>query len=182
MILTADEIARATGCPASAVRANWPLLGAALADRGITGRAIEVMTAATIALETAYRFAPIREFGSDKYLAKYDTGALAKRLGNTPEADGDGIRYCGRGFFQHTGRDQYAQLSRALGVDLLAQPDLLLGPGLAAQAAAWYIDQHNLVTPAEAGDRELFRRRVNGGLNGFADFCRCVDRLTPASH
>ena len=29
----------------------------------------------------------------------YDTGTLAKRLGNTPEADGDGQLYKGRGLY-----------------------------------------------------------------------------------
>lgn len=37
----------------------------------------------------------VRELGSDEYLSKYDTGALAARLGNTPEADGDGQKYRG---------------------------------------------------------------------------------------
>lgn len=37
----------------------------------------------------------VRELGDDKYLSKYDTGNLAKRLGNTPEADGDGQKYKG---------------------------------------------------------------------------------------
>ncbi|WP_274887737.1 hypothetical protein [Pseudomonas sp. ITEM 17296] len=38
----------------------------------------------------------VRELGNDAYLARYDTGRLAERLGNTPAADGDGQRYCGR--------------------------------------------------------------------------------------
>lgn len=39
----------------------------------------------------------VRELGNDQYLSKYDTGRLAKRLGNTPEADGDGQKYRSRG-------------------------------------------------------------------------------------
>ena len=38
----------------------------------------------------------VRELGSDHYLGKYDTGSLAARLGNSPEADGDGQLYRGR--------------------------------------------------------------------------------------
>lgn len=36
-----------------------------------------------------------RELGNNAYFAKYDTGTLAKRLGNTPEADGDGAKFKG---------------------------------------------------------------------------------------
>lgn len=32
----------------------------------------------------------VRELGNDRYLSRYDTGRLAQRLGNTPDADGDG--------------------------------------------------------------------------------------------
>jgi putative chitinase len=39
------------------------------------------------------QFRYVCEFGGDQYLSKYDTGTLAARLGNTPEADGDGQKY-----------------------------------------------------------------------------------------
>lgn len=60
------------------------------------------------------QFRYVRELGGDQYLSKYDTGALAKRLGNTPEADGDGRKYLGRGLIQVTGRDNYLASSKAL--------------------------------------------------------------------
>jgi putative chitinase len=40
---------------------------------------------------------------------KYDTGDLAKKLGNTPEADGDGYLYRGRTGIQVTGKSNYRQ-------------------------------------------------------------------------
>lgn len=57
--------------------------------------------------ETAMTMQPIREYGSHKYLDKYDTARLAERLGNTPEDDDDGQLFAGRGFVQITGRDNY---------------------------------------------------------------------------
>lgn len=75
---------------------------------------------------------PIGEYGSDKYLSKYDTGRLAKQLGNTPEADGDGQFYKGRGYVMITGRANYEKFSKLLEIDLINNPDLALEPRYAA--------------------------------------------------
>ena len=45
---------------------------------------------------------------------------------NGPPESGDGYRYRGRGFIQLTKRLQYRSMSDKLGVDLIANPDLLL--------------------------------------------------------
>lgn len=92
------------------------------------------------ALATAWheaRLRPIHELGGPNYLSKYDTGPLAKALGNTPEADGDGILYAGRGLVQLTGRRNYENAGKMLGVDLLRQPDLALLPENAARILVW---------------------------------------------
>lgn len=82
--------------------------------------------------ETAHTMQPIKEYGSRAYLSKYDTGRLARVLGNTPEADGDGVKYAGRGFVQITGRTNYKRFSEKTGLDLLANPDYTLRPDVAA--------------------------------------------------
>lgn len=49
--------------------------------------------------------------------------AYGGRMGNGPEASGDGFRFRGRGFCQITGKTNYAKFSDLLGVDLVGTPD-----------------------------------------------------------
>ena len=124
------------------------------------------------------QFRYVRELGGDQYLSKYDTGTLAKRLGNTPEADGDGQKYRGRGLIQVTGRDNYYACSKALFGDdrLLRTPELLEQAEWACKSAAWYWNSRNLNALADAGDMNGLTRRINGGLNGLAERLELYDR------
>ena len=115
------------------------------------------------------QFRYVRELGNDQYLSKYDTGSLAKRLGNTPEADGDGQKYRGRGLIQITGRANYAECGEALGLDLVNHPELLEKPQHACMSAAWFWSSRGLNTLADAGKFDTITRRINGGQNGAAD-------------
>ncbi|QXG49235.1 glycoside hydrolase family 19 protein [Pseudomonas viridiflava] len=111
----------------------------------------------------------VRELGGSEYLSKYDTGKLAERLGNTPEADGDGQFYRGRGLIQVTGRANYAECGEALGLDLIKHPELLEQPEHAAMSAAWYWGSRGLNSLADKGDFLAITKRINGGTNGLAD-------------
>lgn len=113
----------------------------------------------------------VKELGSDRYLSRYDTGSLALRLGNTPEADGDGQFYCGRGLIQVTGRNNYRACSRALFGDerLLELPQLLEQPRWAAESAAWFWHSRGLNALADRGEFNRITRHINGGLNGLED-------------
>ncbi|NNA09518.1 glycoside hydrolase family 19 protein [Pseudomonas lundensis] len=115
------------------------------------------------------QFRYVRELGGDQYLSKYDTGSLAKRLGNTPEADGDGQKYRGRGLIQITGRANYIMCGEALALDLINQPELLEKPQHACMSAAWFWASRGLNTLADAGQFDTITRRINGGQNGAAD-------------
>ena len=89
--------------------------------------------------ETAFTMLPIVERGPRSYFDRYDpvranTDARRKRaraMGNVNE--GDGFRYRGRGYVQLTWKNNYALASRALGVDLVTNPDLALQPDIAYQ-------------------------------------------------
>jgi putative chitinase len=117
------------------------------------------------------QFRYVRELGGDQYLSKYDTGPLAARLGNTPEADGDGQKYRGRGLIQITGRDNYLVCSKALFGDdrLLRTPELLEQAEWACKSAAWFWNSRSLNALADKGDFQGITRRINGGLNGLAE-------------
>lgn len=91
---------------------------------------------ATADRETGGTMKPIKEWGGDHYFWKrYDPKGLnpqiAKRLGNT--VPGDGVRFCGRGLVQITGRANYAKASAKLGVDLVGNPSLALQQDIAAK-------------------------------------------------
>lgn len=111
----------------------------------------------------------LKELGNNKYLSKYDTGTLAKRLGNTPEADGDGQLYAGRGLIQITGKFNYGQVSQALFSDdrLLKNPEILEEPKYAALSAAWYWKKNRL--NSLSNDILAQTKAINGGLNGIED-------------
>ncbi|MYM37272.1 glycoside hydrolase family 19 protein [Duganella sp. FT94W] len=140
-------------------------LAAAMAEFGINTRPRAASFLAQVGHESG-QLQFVRELASG---AAYDTGTLAARLGNTPEADGDGQRYKGRGLIQITGRTNYAACGAALGLDLLAQPELLEQPVNACRSAAWFWRTHGLNELADAGDQVRVTRRINGGTNGLAE-------------
>lgn len=89
---------------------------------------------------------------------------------------GDGVRYKGRGLIQITGRSNYRDCGRALGVDLVAQPQRLADPDLASRSAGWYWETHKLNTDADRDDVEAVTRIINGGMNGFSDRVRLLTK------
>jgi putative chitinase len=104
--------------------------------------------------------------------AAYDTGRLAASLGNTAGQDGDGQKYKGRGLIQITGTTNYRLVSKALGVDFLAHPELLEQPEYATRSAGWFWSSKNLTSIALPGTIDAFKlvtKRINGGYNGFDD-------------
>lgn len=91
------------------------------------------------------------------------------RMGN--DEPGDGWKYRGRGFIQLTGKDNYTRASKALGVDLVDDPDAVAEDPTMAAASALYFWKANkkISEKAQAGDVAGVRKIVNGGTIGLED-------------
>jgi len=130
------------------VRLRSGLLGPTLSDDEVHGcnAILDAMAGSPLAYtayalatayhETAHTMQPVKEIGGPAYFRRmYDPlgsrPLVAKRLGNT--CPGDGALFCGRGYPQLTGRANYLKASTALGVDLVAHPELALRPDIAAK-------------------------------------------------
>lgn len=101
---------------------------------------------------------------------EYASGAAyegRRDLGNVKP--GDGRRYKGRGLIQVTGRANYRRMSRALAIDVEANPELLRRFPSAALTAAIFWDDHRLNDYADADNIMTITRRINGGTNGLDD-------------
>ena len=90
--------------------------------------------------------------------------AYGNRMGNS--ATGDGWKYRGRGLIQITGKDNYRACGEALGLDLIAHPELLEKPQHACMSAAWFWATSGLNTLADAGKFDAITQRINGGQIG----------------
>jgi len=93
----------------------------------------------------------------------------ASRMGNRDESSGDGYRFRGRGCIQLTGHANYFHAGKALGIDFVADPDLVGTPKYAALTAGWYWPTHNCNNLAEAADWVGLTKKINGGTIDLDD-------------
>jgi len=99
----------------------------------------------------------------------------ADRLGNGNTASGDGWAFRGRGIMQITGRGNYRDIGRNLGVALESQPDLLAQPPTAALSAAFFWKSKGLNELADQQTDESFKEitlKINGAYTGLVDRTR----------
>ena len=110
------------------------------------------------------------ESGSLRYVREIASGdAYEGRLDLGNSQPGDGRRFPGRGLGQVTGRANYGACGIALGVDLVAQPELLEQPEYAARSAGWYWQSRKLNAAADARKFWAACKLWNGGTNGLDD-------------
>ena len=156
-VLTPDTLIHC-GVPAGLAHTHVPLMQPAMREHAITTRARARMFIAQV-LEESARLQFFEEIASGaEYEGRID-------LGNTHP--GDGRRYKGRGPIQLTGRRNYANYGKRLGLDLEGHPEIAARPSVGWRIAALYF-QINCNDAADAGNFELVTRRINGGLRGYS--------------
>lgn len=94
------------------------------------------------------------------------------RMGNGPEASGDGAKFCGRGYIQLTGKDNYTAFGKSIGEDVCANPQVV-AEKYALLSAAWFFNKNGLHKMADGGAGvdtvKAITKRVNGGYIGIED-------------
>ena len=94
------------------------------------------------------------------------------RMGNGLEASGEGYKFRGRGYIQLTGKENYTAFGKAIGEDILANPDKVAST-YALLSAAWFFSKNGLHKMADGGATDAvvtsITKRVNGGTIGLAD-------------
>ncbi len=90
----------------------------------------------------------------------------------------DGFRYAGKGLLQITGRANYQAVSKAIGIDLIASPELLAQPETALLASIAWWEGH--IPDSIMGDIRKVTRAVNGGQVGLEDRLALTNRAAEA--
>jgi putative chitinase len=94
------------------------------------------------------------------------------RMGNGPETSGDGFKYCGRGYIQLTGKDNYKAFDTVVAENITENPDLV-ATKYPLLSAAWFFHKNSLHKIADKGATDTVvtevTKRVNGGNIGLAD-------------
>ena len=93
------------------------------------------------------------------------------RMGNGNEASGDGWKYRGRGLIGTTGLENYADYGKS---DLcignpVEDPDILSSYPECLKSALFFWQKHDCNKFADADDCKGLTKRINGGLNGYAN-------------
>ena len=110
------------------------------------------------------------ESGNFYYMEEIASGAAYEGrtdLGNTQP--GDGKRYKGRGPIQITGRYNYTQASKDLGIDLVNHPEWASKPEIGFKLSAWFWKRNNINRYCDNDDIVGMTKVINGGTNGLAD-------------
>ena len=143
---------------------NEMVLAKTAQANGITG----VELAAFMA-QMAHESQNFRDMVEDNpNLKKYAKGPIARALGNKGMNDAE--RFIGRGFVQLTGRYNYKQMEKALGIDLTStwsKAHQASKPEIAAQIAVAYWKSRVAPKVSDWSDIRQVTKPINSGLHGL---------------
>jgi putative chitinase len=167
--------------PVANIRKNLPPVLNALAESHLTTKEMVLMALATIRAE-AESFEPVSEgvshFNTSPGGDPFDLYDHRQGLGNLSPHDGQ--RFRGRGFVQLTGRANYLEHGRAIGLadQLVANPELANDPEIAARLLASFLKsrEERILAALAKNDLAAARKLVNGGSNGLARFIDAYQR------
>lgn len=146
-------------------RQHWPAIVAESQKQGITNKA-----------QLAYILATtVHESGAGKHMKEFASGNAyngRRDLGNTQP--GDGPRFKGRGYVQITGRSNYTNWGRKLGINLVGNPALAERPEYAAKILVQGMKDGSF-TGKKLGDY------INGSRTDFNGARRIVNGTDKAS-
>lgn len=97
----------------------------------------------------------------------------ASRMGNGPEASGDGWKYRGRGALQLTGKSNYEAFAKYCNrPDVMTNPDLV-ATELAFESAMFFFERNKLWSICDSGVNDAailsLTKKINGGTHGLED-------------
>ena len=176
-MISIKQLIAAIGCTAANAALFLAPLNAAMAKYQINTPARISAFLAQVAHESA-RLQYVREIWNPKqcpWQAEYEG---RHDLGN--DQPGDGSLFRGRGLIQITGRTNYRDCGKALGLPLEVSPILLETPANAAMSAAWFWATHGCNELADAQKFITITRVINGGTNGLKDRLALLDQATKA--
>lgn len=170
-MISAQQLAISYQCPLSRVAPWADVLNKAMAKYEINTSLRIAHFVAQIGHESG-RLRYVHEIASGAaYDNRKDLGntrpeaiAVTKKLGTTP-----GKWWRGHGLIQTTGYDNHVACGKALGLDLINHPELLMVPEHAAMSAAWYWHNHHLNELADMDLLIKITQIINGGQNGISD-------------
>jgi putative chitinase len=97
----------------------------------------------------------------------YNDAYRKYKMGNTEE--GDGWRFRGRGLKQLTGRENYTNFGKSVGMTAEEAAEYVATPAGAIESACWFWDTKKLNNIADTDDVVKMTKIINGGNIGLED-------------
>jgi putative chitinase len=151
------------------LRAIMPRVPDAVAWAEVLDDTLALAEATTVPRAAALLAQVAHESGDCRYMRELGDGKRyegRKDLGNTEK--GDGPKFLGRGLIQLTGRKNYTDAGRAIGLNLILHPELAETARVAGSIVAWYWQDRGLNALADVFDFRRITLAVNGGLRGWS--------------